>query len=201
VEPPLSAPVEPRGVGRAGRFCSHPGARQPRWGFYWRAVIVWFCAAAVRYLCQKGVTMFHNAWRRCRGLFLGGAVVGWVGLTVVTAWAVDCPAGNRCSCVEIQVDTCALSAGLPPDCSLCRGIFQPCWDTYCYLGSSRCNTAANGSTNCTETVIGNTLGMYRSCVSAWNTDWVNCLGQPNCMSAGVFGYSNGSRYSCSAPGS
>lgn len=116
---------------------------------------------------------------------------------VYTAAHGGCPSGSTCTCVTTQYDTCSDTGGVPPDCAYCRGIFQPCWDTYCTWQDARCYTNP-GTGVCTETLVSLAVSQHRTCACTWTNDWFTCLGQPTCASAGYNSVTSGSgRYSCS----
>lgn len=105
------------------------------------------------------------------------ASAAWIALGTTKANAAS---SCKAKCFVTQIDTCAQNGGQPPPCEVCRGLFQPCWDQYCYLEDKRCIDSPDGG-QCTETVVSNNIGLWRVCV-AGDVDWYVCLGQNRCKS-------------------
>lgn len=131
-----------------------------------------------------------------RNGFFRGVLIFTVVLLCAVGNVQIAHAANSCKakCFVTQIDTCAQHGGSPPACEACRGLFQPCWDQYCYFEDKACIDTPDGG-SCTEVVTGAFKGLQRVCTSG-EIDWVNCWGQPRCFSEYVTNYDNTPRHSC-----
>lgn len=140
-----------------------------------------------------------SAGRKVSGIaFLTLTGMAVADLLFVATGRAACTSGATCSCVEVQVDTCAFNSGAPAPCTQCRGFIQPCYSSSCIFKSNRCEADPAGVTTCTETLDSLVKGLERDCIGG-SIDWFTCYGQPTCVTLQINNV-RGYRYTCSTGG-